>query len=262
MKRIINKKIIKIILYLMLVFILIFLIIVYIKFYNNIIIKTYDYAHFTIIEKTISDYEALELLDKIEEDGYSLGTEEYEDEYIKRMKKHIKIRDYSRKGIVCENVWIIGSSGKLSKYAVVYNDRTVKYIVGRFTTDPNFVTPGDSIIDLTGYTNYAVDVTNMIFVKDIQAEKEIKLSRLEYFILINKLKLINLFKLSTGENDFFPNHMADYATGFHMNGKAYCYEEKNMSDFSYKFKMYLRMNCDNYINKCLGYKSKKMAGKE
>lgn len=253
------KKKIKIILTGFIVVLFIILLILYVRFYNGIVINTYDKAYFTVVEKTISDTDEVNMIAKLEEEGYERGTDEFIDEHTRRLKEHIKIRDYSEKGIVCENVWVIGRSGKLSKYVVVYDDRTVKYITGRFTTLTNFVTYTD-LKEIVEKDNLSIDIANTIYVKDIREEKEIKLSRLKYFILLNKLKLIKLFKVDTVDKKEFPKQTTqDYAKGFYMDGICYRYERKNRPDFSYKFKMNIRLNCNDYINRCLGYSDKMMA---
>lgn len=255
----ISKNKIKVILSGLVLFIL--LLILYVRFYSSNVIQTYDKAYFTVVEKTISDDDEIKMRKEIIEDGYNMGTEEFIDEHARRFKKYVKIRDYSVKGMVCENVWVIGKSGKLSKYVAVYDDRTVRYITGRFTTKPNFYAPNDKyMVAVTEKENYSIDISNIVYVKDIREEKEVKLSRLEYFILINKLKLINLFKIDTENNENFPLQIVeDYTTGFYMNDICYNYEEINRPDFSYKFKINIRLNCNDYINRCLGYSDNMMA---
>lgn len=239
------------------------LIILYCIFYNSIVIQSYDKANFLIVEKTFSNEDMTKMSMEIIADGYSMGSEEFINEYAEKLKECIQLTDYSKKGIICENIWVMGKSNKLSKYAVVYDDRTVKYVTGSFTTNPNFYAPDEEYMGkVLGKDNYIKGISNVIFVKNIFEKKEVKLSRFQYFVLINKLKLITLFKENTEDGkSFLHKFVEDYTTGFFLNDSCYVYEEKVRSDFSYKFKMNMRMNCDDYINWCLGYSDDMMAGK-
>ena len=238
------------------------------KFFNASIIKPYNKTYFTIIEYTQTENEMILMEEKFDEDGYSKGEVEGLNEYYRRLEPYIKVTDFSKEGILCENVWIIGTSEKLSKYAVLYNDRTIRYIVGKFTTLPTFNYQGEGTYKGVGFLNYITgrkqneEISSIIYVKEMYEEKTVKLSRLQYFIMLNKLKLINVipFDLAT-TNEFILQYVTNHTNGFYMNNTCYYYEEEYNPDFFYKIKMGIRENLDNYFNRCLGLNDNIIAGK-
>ncbi|MDO4299812.1 MAG: hypothetical protein Q4D26_00240 [Clostridia bacterium] len=222
-------------------------------------IEPYDETYFTFVENNLTEEEANLMLNQFYDEGFNLQETEGLNEYYKRIETCIKATDFSKEGIICENIWLMGKKDKLSKYAVVYNDRTVRYIMGDFTLFPTFYfKDGDFYEKVTG-KKVSTEIADVFYIRGKHEEYTDKLSIFEYFILLNKLKFNNLIPVS---NKYFTlEYVADYARGFYYNGKCYSYSE-HLRTFIRKIKMKSIWNCDNYINKCLNLDNDTISGKQ
>ena len=238
--------------------IIVIFILLYAAFFIISDIKPYNETYFTVVENNITEEEIDSMINQLYADCFNLDETEGLNEYYKKVEPYIRVADFSKEGIICENIWLMGKEEKLSKYAVFYNDRTVRYIVGDFTLHSTFYYETDDFYEKVTGEKLSTEIANVFHIRGEYEEYTDKLSIFQYFVLLNKLKLNKCIPVS--KEYFTLEWVADYVRGFYYNGKCYCYNPL-YTEFFKKISVKSIWNCDNYVNKCLNLDNDIISGK-
>lgn len=188
--------------------------------------------------------------------------EKKEEERDNYLKDKIKLIDFPQKGIVCEYVYVdeyTGGGANLSEYhynklhssvyAVLYNDKTIRYIKGyiselpRYSSYKNFETSDGRIINYPNTFN-----SNMLFIRDKKEwqEESVLLSNSQYLYMIMKMKYLKLIDSGMKELPY----EIEYVAGFYFNEKWH-FLSPTISDSIDK----TMRNLETYFRKCIGMKA-------
>lgn len=184
-----------------------FLILIYFNFVVHI--DTYDKTYFVGVNDKRNENELLKSYEIYDEGNYT--------NYIDYLSEKIKPIDFSREGIICEFI-IFQENSKGNIYAVLYEDKTMKYVTESF--NGNFrLLPTIENEDFEIFTGRKVEINNInkFFIKGECIEKTINISDIEYVNFISRLKLLKI--LSKGEKKFDVGN--DFIKGIYFNSGCY-----------------------------------------
>lgn len=164
------------------------------------------------------------------------------DDYINDLSQKISLVDFSKEGIVCEYIKLQGNKSS-DLYVVLYNDRTVRYIVGDFTGIPSIERK-----EFESITDRCLDINNNFFVKNVHKEETIKISKFEYVYIINNLKLLKCF--DSGVKEFPEEPVADFIVGLYFNNSCYPGNRQLSENYTEQIRTMVH-NVENYLEKCI-----------
>lgn len=197
-------------------------------------VKPYQERYFTAIHDNRPGDEY-----KILEEIYNEG--KY-DEYINKLKSNVNEIEFPKGEILFEYIAIHWNNDD-GIYAVLYNDKTLKYIGGHFIKGAMFSSEEYEIV-----TDELPDENVNFTVWDNYYEESITLSDFEYNRMICQLGLISFF--NNGQESF--SDQPNYIDGFYFN--EMCYDSsRNITDvIGDVLTRKLQVNCEKYLNKCMG----------
>lgn len=202
-------------------------------------IELYDKTYFIGINDKRNDSE-IAISDQIYE------ANRYND-YLNYLSKKVEVIDFSTDGILCEYIWRQGNRTD-DVYAVLYKNKTIRYVIGNFTGLPSIT--NEDFKSLTGrdLNINSIYTTQFFTVKGNYKSGTIKLSNLQYFLLVSRIKIINI--IDKGVNNFPAEPVADFVVGLYFNENCYP-GNRVLSDTYTKHIRSIIHNTEEYFEQCI-----------
>lgn len=204
-------------------------------------IDTYDKTYFIGINDKRNDIE-ISISDQIYETNYN--------DYLTYLSKEVEVIDFSRGDILCEYIWRQGNRSN-DVYAVLYKDKTIRYIIGDFTGRPSITNEDFKFLTERDLDINNIYTTQFFSIKGNYEDNTIKISNLQYFLLAARLKIINI--IDKGVDNFPPEPLADFVVGLYFNNSCHP-GNRSLSDTYTKHIRSIIHDTEEYFEQCIGYR--------